>query len=77
MHAGAGAALVDEYSLQGWLESRFKVIPVRGAQPIVADLVHLQSEPLSPAAHALLRALHSVLLQCGLALPFMDDGAPG
>ncbi|AVS69788.1 LysR family transcriptional regulator [Paracidovorax avenae] len=77
VHAGAGAALVDEYSLQGWLESRFKVIPVRGAQPIVADLVHLQSEPLSPAAHALLRALHSVLLQCGLALPFMDDGAPG
>ncbi|WP_418116908.1 LysR family transcriptional regulator [Variovorax sp. 350MFTsu5.1] len=73
VHAGAGIALVDEYSLQGWLGSSFKAIPVRDALPIVADLVYLQTEPLSPAAQALLRALHSVLLQRGLALPLTDD----
>ncbi len=75
VHAGAGIALVDEYSLQGWPGAHFKAAPVRGAQPIVADLVYLETEPLSPAARALLRALHSVLLQRGLALPLAQDDA--
>jgi DNA-binding transcriptional LysR family regulator len=75
VHAGGGIALVDEFSLQGWLDSKFKVIPVRGASPILADLVYLETQPLSPAAQALLRALYSVLLQRGLALPLPEDSA--
>ncbi|MES2185599.1 MAG: LysR family transcriptional regulator [Pseudomonadota bacterium] len=77
VHAGGGVALVDEFSLQGWLDSHFRVIPVRDAHPIVADLVHLNTQPLSPAAQAFLRALHSVLLQRGMAMPFVDDGTFG
>lgn len=73
VHAGGGIALVDEYSLQGWMDSNFKVIPVRGVSPILADLVYLETQPLSPAARAFVRALHSVLLQRGLALPLPVD----
>ncbi|MEH3085026.1 MAG: LysR family transcriptional regulator [Xylophilus ampelinus] len=73
--AGGGIALVDEFSLQGWAEPAFLAVPVRGAAPILADLVYLATQPLSPAARALLRALYSVLLQRGLALPLPDDCA--
>ncbi len=69
VHAGSGIALVDEFSLQGWPAPRFAVVPVVGAPDIVADLVHLRTEPLSPIAQAFVRALRSVLLQRGLALP--------
>jgi len=75
VHAGGGIALVDEFSLQGWMDSKFKVISVRGVSPILADLVYLETQPLSPAARALLRALYSVLLERGLALPLPDDCA--
>lgn len=74
VHAGAGVALVDEFSLQSWMDSSFRVIPILDAPHILADLVHLQTQPLSPAATAFLRALHSVLLQRGLAMPVVPAG---
>ncbi len=75
VHAGGGIALVDEFSLQGWANPNFVAVPVRGVAPILADLVYLAPQPLSPAARALLRALYSVLLQRGLALPMLDPSA--
>ncbi|WP_395346217.1 LysR substrate-binding domain-containing protein [Variovorax sp. UC122_21] len=68
-HLGAGIALVDEFSLQAWPDARFRILPVEGIEPLVAHLVHLRTDPLSPAAEAFVRTLRSVLMQRGLAAP--------
>ncbi|MDM0071580.1 LysR family transcriptional regulator [Variovorax sp. J31P207] len=70
VHAGAGMALVDEFSLQSWLDARFSVVPLDQVDPIVASLVYPRSEPLSEAAQSLVRSFKSVLLQAGL--PVLD-----
>jgi len=67
--AGAGVALVDEFSLQAWPAADFVVVPVRDAPPIVADLVYLRTEPLSPAAASFVKAFNSVLAERGLEPP--------
>ncbi|HEX7386736.1 MAG TPA: LysR family transcriptional regulator [Castellaniella sp.] len=66
--AGAGVALVDEFSLQAWPVARFMTIPVQGASPIVADLVHLRTGPLSATADSFVRELRGVLSERGLGL---------
>jgi len=68
VHAGAGIALVDEFSLQAWQDARFRVVPLEGVDPIVAHFVHPRSEPLTDSAKAFERALRSVLLQARLQL---------
>jgi DNA-binding transcriptional LysR family regulator len=70
---GAGIALVDEFSLQAWPDARFRILPVEGLKSLVAHLVYLRTDPLSPAAEAFVRALRNVLMQRGLAAP---DPAP-
>lgn len=67
--AGAGIALVDEFSLQAWLTASFVAIPVSEAPAIVADLVHLRTEPLSSTASAFVKELDNVLSERGLGLP--------
>jgi len=69
VHAGVGVALVDEYSLLGWPMGDFRVIAIEDAPPIMADLVRLRTGSSSPAAQAFMRAMRSVLLERGLALP--------
>ncbi|QHI98509.1 LysR family transcriptional regulator [Xylophilus rhododendri] len=69
VHAGAGIAIVDEFSLQAWQDARFRVIPLEGVAPIVASLVHPRGEPLSDSAEAFVRALKSVFLQLELTTP--------
>lgn len=69
---GVGIALVDEFSLQAWPEGRFRILPVEGMEPLVAHLIHLRTDPLSPAAEAFVHALRSVLLQRGMAVPHAD-----
>lgn len=73
-HLGAGIALVDEFSLQAWPDARFRILPVEGLEPLVAHLVYLRTDPLSPAAEAFVRSLRSVLMQRGLAAPQPQDG---
>jgi len=68
VHAGAGIALVDEFSLQAWQDARFRVVPLDGVDPIVAHLVRPRSESLSDSAEAFVRALRSTLLQTSLQL---------
>jgi DNA-binding transcriptional LysR family regulator len=68
VESGAGIALVDEFSLQAWGAAHFTTIPVSGAPPIVADLVYLRTEPLSPTALAFVKNLNSVLADHGLGL---------
>ncbi len=72
VHAGAGIALVDEYSLLGWPMGDFMVVAVEDAPPIVADLVRLRTGSSSPASQAFTRALRSVLLERNLALLTQD-----
>jgi DNA-binding transcriptional LysR family regulator len=67
--AGAGIALVDEFSLQAWPEASFIVMPVSDAPAIVADLVYLRTEPLSSTATSFVRELNNVLAERGLGPP--------
>ncbi|RYF72536.1 MAG: LysR family transcriptional regulator, partial [Comamonadaceae bacterium] len=75
VHAGAGIALVDEYSLLGWPMGDFRVLDIEDAPPIIADLVRLRTGSSSPAAQAFMRALRSVLLERSLALPMQEEDA--
>lgn len=67
--AGVGVALVDEYSLQAWLGANLSVVSVDDAPAVVADLVYLRTEPLSPAANAFIESLHEVLSARGFVAP--------
>ena len=66
VHAGAGIALVEEFSLQGWPKAHFRTLRVAGAEPILADLVYLREAPLTPAADAFVCCLQAVLKERGL-----------
>ena len=66
VHAGAGVALVEEFSLQSWPKAHFRMLRVEGAAPILADLVHLRSAPLTPAAQGFVACLERVLQQRGM-----------
>ncbi|GAA5237063.1 LysR family transcriptional regulator [Verticiella sediminum] len=72
VHAGAGVALVDEFSLLAWPMGDFRALQVRNAPPIIADLVHLRTESLSPLAHAFAQALRQVAHDSKLAVPHRE-----
>jgi DNA-binding transcriptional LysR family regulator len=67
--AGAGIALVDEFSLQAWPKASFVVAPVSNSPAIIADLVYLRTEPLSSTATSFVKELNNVLAERGLAPP--------
>ncbi|TSD57053.1 LysR family transcriptional regulator [Variovorax sp. KBS0712] len=66
---GVGVALVDEFTMLAWSESRLRTLPVEEVEPVVAHLVYLRTDPLSPATEAFVRCFRSVLLQRGMAVP--------
>lgn len=66
VHAGAGIALVDEFSLQSWPKAHFRILRFDGTAPILADLVHLRSAPLTPAAQRFIDCLERVLKESGM-----------
>lgn len=66
VHAGAGIALVEEFSLQSWPKAHFHTLRVEGAPEILADLVYLREAPLTPAADAFVRSLEAVLRARGM-----------
>lgn len=67
--AGAGIALVDEFSLQAWLDASFVTLSVSDAPPIIADLVYPRTEPLSTTAASFVKELNNVLAERGLGPP--------
>jgi DNA-binding transcriptional LysR family regulator len=75
VHAGAGVALVEEFSLQGWPKAHFRMFRVEEAAPILADLVFLRSAPLTPAAEAFIHCLRQVLEQRGMSFEPADPSA--
>lgn len=69
VHAGAGIALVDEFSLQSWPKAHFRTLRVEGAAPILADVVYQSAAPLTPAALVLVECLQEVLREDALLIP--------
>lgn len=65
---GVGVALVDEFTMLAWSESRLRTLPVEEVEPLIAHLVYLRTDPLSPATEAFVRCFRSVLLQRGMAV---------
>lgn len=61
VHAGAGIALVDEFSLQSWPKGHFCQLQVEGAAPIAADVVYPSAAPLAPAALVFVDCLEELL----------------
>jgi DNA-binding transcriptional LysR family regulator len=73
VQAGAGIALVDEFSIHSRSAGEFAVRPLSDAPSFVARLVHLRSDPLSRAATAFVQVLRETLADCGLGI---KDVAP-
>jgi DNA-binding transcriptional LysR family regulator len=71
VHGGAGVALVEEFSLLSWPKAHFRMLHVEGAAPILAELVHLRSASLTPAAQGFIACMEEVVRQRGMA--FAND----
>lgn len=67
VEAGAGLAIVEQFSLQSWPKASFRVLPIESAKPVLADLVYLRGAPLSRAATAFAECLTEVLEERGLS----------
>ena len=60
VQAGAGIALVDEFSARSWATSKFVVRPVFNAPLLKATLVRLRTEPMSQLAQGFVDVLQVV-----------------
>ncbi len=65
VHAGAGIALVDEFSARSWPSSQFVMRPLVHAPVLKAMLVRLRMEPMSQPAQAFVDVLRQVMQQEG------------
>jgi len=61
VQAGAGIALVDEFSVRSWPSSRLVVRPVHGTPTLHAHLLHLRFEPMSQIAQSFVEVLREVM----------------
>ncbi|KAF7598912.1 MAG: LysR family transcriptional regulator [Candidatus Dactylopiibacterium carminicum] len=55
--AGAGIAVVDEFSVRSWPENQLVVRPLQDAPSLQANLVHTRFEPLSQTAQTFVTVL--------------------
>ena len=69
VQAGAGIALVDEFSSRSWGQSRFVVRPMRDAPVLQATLVRLRTEPMSGLAQDFAAVLQGVMVREGFCPP--------
>jgi len=72
VQAGAGIALVDEFSARSWAASKFVVRPVVNAPVLKATLVRLRTEPMSQLAQAFVEVLRSVMQREGFRVSTQD-----
>lgn len=72
VEAGAGIALVDEFSLHNWRGGAFVIKPVAGAPRMTANLAYLRFEPLHQLARGFAAALRDLMVEQG----FSDGLAP-
>ncbi|RZL99861.1 MAG: LysR family transcriptional regulator, partial [Variovorax sp.] len=69
VQAGAGIALVDEFSSRSWAQSKFVVRPVLNAPVLEATLVRLRTEPMSQLAQGFVEVLQGVMRREGFRSP--------
>src|SRR6218665_499991 len=65
LQAGAGIALVDEFSARSWASSKFVVRPVLTSPVLKATLVRLRTEPMSQLAQGFVDVLQGVMAREG------------
>jgi DNA-binding transcriptional LysR family regulator len=65
--AGAGIALVDEFSIQSWTSNQVVVRPVQGTPVLCANMVHKRFEPMSQLAQSFVKTLSAVMVDQGFA----------
>lgn len=68
VQAGAGIALVDEFSARSWSGAKFLIRPVMDAPVLKATLVWLRLEPMSQLAQGFVDTLRHVLRREGLGV---------
>lgn len=66
VQAGAGVALVDEFSARSWPGSKFVTRPIANAPELKAVLVRLRTEPMSQLAQSFRDTLLAVMKREGL-----------
>lgn len=72
VQAGAGIALVDQFSARSWSASRFVTRPIETGPPLKAYLVRLRDEPMSQISQSFVDTLKEVILkdgQSGVGMP--------
>ena len=69
VQAGAGIALVDEFSVRSWPAHQLVVRPVANAPVLQANLVHSRFDPLSKLAQAFVGVLRELMEKQGFELP--------
>jgi DNA-binding transcriptional LysR family regulator len=65
VQAGAGIALVDEFSVRSWPTHELIMRPVLNAPVLQANLVHSRFEPMSKLAQAFVRVLRDQMQRQG------------
>jgi DNA-binding transcriptional LysR family regulator len=73
VQAGAGVALVDEFSARSWSPSKFVVRPLVHAPVLKATLVRLRTEPMSQPAQAFVAVLQQLMLDEGFRVPTPEN----
>lgn len=61
VQAGAGIALVDQFSARSWSASRFVTRPIESSPPLKAYLVRLREEPMSQISQSFTDTLREVI----------------
>lgn len=69
VQAGAGIALVDEFSVRNWPTHQLIVRPVVNAPVLQANLVHPRFDPLSTLAQRFVRVLRELMQRQGFESP--------
>ncbi|MDB5820189.1 MAG: LysR family transcriptional regulator [Rhizobacter sp.] len=67
VQAGAGIALVDEFSVRSWPANQLVVRQVQGTPVLQARLVHLRFEPMSQLSQSFVRVLRQLMVDDGFA----------
>jgi DNA-binding transcriptional LysR family regulator len=73
VQAGAGVALVDEFSVHSWPAGNFVVRPLAEAPHFDANLLYSRFEPLSQRAQAFVQTLQAMMAEEGFVVPAADS----
>jgi DNA-binding transcriptional LysR family regulator len=69
VHAGAGIALVDDFSFRSWPGGQLVARPMQNAPTLQANLVHARFEPLSQVALGFIEVLRGPMATYCVAQP--------